>query len=218
MKKKIIQITAGRGPAECQWVVAQVLKVFIKDLVMEGIDYVVLYKAAGAQNRTLSSVILEINGEQIEKFLQPWLGTIQWIGKSPFRKFHKRKNWFVGMTEFTSIGKVEWNEKDVRFETFRSSGAGGQHVNKVESAVRAIHLPTGKAVVVRDSRSQHQNKKLSIERLRKVIESYQQINFEEGKQEKWLEHCQLERGNPVKIYKGDAFKLMNTNKSNISRW
>ena len=207
MKTKIIQITAGRGPAECHWVAAQVLKVFIKELVMEGIDYVVLHKVVGVQNRTLSSAILEIAGEELEKFLRPWLGTIQWIGKSPFRKFHKRKNWFVGMTEFVGANKIAWNENDVRFETFRSNGAGGQHVNKVESAVRAIHVPTGKAIVARDSRSQHQNKKLAMERLKNTIESYQQIDFEDGKQEKWLEHCQLKRGNPVRVYKGQKFEL-----------
>jgi len=211
MKTKIIQITAGRGPAECCWVVTQVLKVFIKELVMEGIDYVVLYKVVGAQNRTLSSVILEITGDQLEKFLMPWLGTIQWIGQSHFRKFHKRKNWFIGFAEFVGQSKVEWKESDVRFETFRSSGAGGQHVNKVESAVRAIHLPTGKTVVARDSRSQHQNKKLAMERLRKTIESYQLIDFEDDKQEKWLEHCQLERGNPVRVYEGTKFKLKKIN-------
>jgi peptide chain release factor len=207
MEQKIIQITAGRGPAECHWVVAQVLKVFIKELVMEGIDYVVIQNVQGVQNRTLSSVILEIVGDELERFLEPWLGTIQWIGQSPFRKFHKRKNWFVGMAEFVGQNTVLWNENEIRFETFRSSGAGGQHVNKVESAVRAIHVPTGKTVVARDSRSQHQNKKLAMLRLKAVIENYQLIDFEDDKQDKWLEHCQLERGSPVRVYEGRNFKL-----------
>jgi peptide chain release factor len=208
MKRKIIQITAGRGPAECHWVVAQVLKVFIKELVMEGIEYVIIQKVQGVQNTTLTSVILEIIGDELEKFLAPWLGTIQWIGQSKFRKFHKRKNWFVAMAEFSGINRIEWNEKDLRFETFRSNGAGGQHVNKVESAVRAIHVPTGKIVVARDSRSQHQNKKLAMERLKTIIENYQLIDFEDSKQEKWLEHCQLERGNPIRVYQGQKFELV----------
>lgn len=207
-RTKIIQITSGRGPAECCWVVAQLLKVFIKELVMEGIEYVVLHKVSGSENRTLSSVIIEIEGEKLEQFIKPWLGTIQWIGQSMFRKFHKRKNWFIGMAEFTNASEVNWNEKDVRFETFRSSGAGGQHVNKVESAVRAIHIPTSIAVVVRDSRSQHQNKKIAVERLMNTVKNSNQLYFEEGKQEKWMEHCQLERGNPVRVYKGLDFKLV----------
>ena len=117
------------------------------------------------QNVSFSSVVLDIVGDELEKFLKPWLGTVQWIGQSPFRKFHKRKNWFVGMVEIARSTVPIWNEMEVVFETFRSNGAGGQHVNKVESAVRALHMPTGISVVARDSRSQHQNKKLALERL-----------------------------------------------------
>jgi peptide chain release factor len=208
LKTKIIQITAGRGPAECHWVVAQLLHILIIELIKEGIEYIIVDKLFHVQNKTFSSVILEIKGEELERFLVPWLGTIQWIGQSPFRKFHKRKNWFVGIAEITRACTINWNEKDVRFETFRSNGAGGQHVNKVESAVRAIHLPTGISVVGRDSRSQHQNKKLAIARLKSIIDNQQYAGFEANNTEKWLEHCQLERGNPVRVYKGEKFRLV----------
>lgn len=204
---KTIQITSGKGPAECCWVVAQLLKVFINELKKEGIEYEILHKVNGQENRTLSSVLLQIKSDQLEQFLSNWLGTIQWVGQSPFRKFHKRKNWFVGIAEFEISDQPVWNESDLRFETFRSSGAGGQHVNKVESAVRAIHVPTGTAVVVRESRSQHQNKKLAIERLKLIIENYKLSHLQENNLNKWMEHCQLERGNPVRIYKGEKFVL-----------
>jgi len=207
---KIIQITSGRGPAECCWVVAQLLKVFINELKKEKIEYEILHKVKGQENRTLSSVLLQIKGKELDRVLQNWLGTIQWIGQSPFRKFHKRKNWFVGIAEFENSDQPVWNESDLRFEAFRSNGAGGQHVNKVESAVRAIHVPTGTAVVARESRSQHQNKKLAIERLKTLIESHEFDDFKEKNQDKWLEHIQLERGNPTRIYKGEKFQLIQT--------
>ncbi|MDF1548690.1 MAG: peptide chain release factor H [Bacteroidales bacterium] len=205
--RKIIQISAGRGPNECKWVVKQLFKIFIKELILEGIEYLVLKKMMNEQNTDFSSVILELEAENLEHFLKPWLGTIQWIGQSPFRKFHKRRNWFVGISEFDCESQFIWDIADVRFETFRSKGAGGQHVNKVESAVRAIHLPTDTAVVARDFRSQHQNKKLATGRLKTILESYEQSHFQEINEEKWMEHCQLERGNPIRVYKGVDFRL-----------
>lgn len=205
--RKIIQITAGRGPNECKWVVKQLFKIFVKELVIEGIEYIVLKKMMNEQNTDFSSVILELEAENLEHFLKPWLGTIQWIGQSPFRKFHKRKNWFVGISEFDCESQFVWNVADLQFETFRASGAGGQHVNKVESAVRAIHLPTGTTVVARDSRSQYQNKKLATVRLKVILESYEQSHFQKISEMKWLKHCLLERGNPVRVYKGAEFRL-----------
>ena len=99
METKTIQITSGRGPAECCWVVAQVLKVFIKTLKEEQLAYTILQKEQGVENRTLQSVTVQIEGEALEQFLKPWIGTIQWIGKSKSRIYHKRKNWFVGLYE-----------------------------------------------------------------------------------------------------------------------
>ena len=88
----------------------------------------------------------------------------------------------------------------------RSTGPGGQNVNKVNSADRAIHTPTGVQVVAMDSRSQHQNKKLAIARLKeKVMETNrQQLKTMELNQ--WENHLSLERGNPIRVFKGTDFK------------
>jgi peptide chain release factor len=88
----------------------------------------------------------------------------------------------------------------------RSSGAGGQHVNKVSSAIRATHIPTGIAVVAMDSRSQHQNKKLATERLLKKLEeeNLRQLKNHVGSQ--WENQLNIQRGNPVRIFTGSDFK------------
>jgi len=99
MKTKTIQITSGRGPVECCWVVAQVLKYLIEDIKKAKIKYVLLQREHGTENGTLQSATIQLQGKELESFLKDWLGTIQWIGKSSFRKFQKRKNWFIGVYE-----------------------------------------------------------------------------------------------------------------------
>ena len=95
--EKIIQITAGRGPAECSWVVSQVLKLFLQEARVEGFQYRILHNEKGAQNGTIQSVTIHLKGARLDAFMATWLGTIQWIGSSTFRKYHKRKNWFIGL-------------------------------------------------------------------------------------------------------------------------
>jgi len=203
---KIIQITAARGPAECCWVVAQVLKIFIAEVKAKGIEYIILQREKGIENGTLQSVSIQLSGTDVNSFLTTWCGTVQWVGTSTFRKYHKRKNWFIGVYELEQLSLSEINEKDISFQTMRSTGPGGQNVNKVNSAVRAIHTPTSVQVVAMDSRSQHQNKKLAIARLKeKVMEANrQQLKTMELNQ--WENHLSLERGNPIRVFKGTDFK------------
>ena len=163
--EKIIQITSGRGPAECAWVVGQVLKKVLQEASEHHLIATVLQHQAGQENGTVESALIKIEGGLANEFVASWIGTIQWIGKSTFRKFHQRKNWFIGIFEVEQSSQVQFHEKDIQYQAMRSSGAGGQHVNKVSSAIRATHIPTGIAVVSMDSRSQHQNKKLATDRL-----------------------------------------------------
>ena len=204
--KKIIQITAGRGPNECGYVVAKVLKAFLKELAPEAIEYTILSKANGYENGTIQSVTIALEGLELELFLKGWIGTILWIGRSTFRKNHKRKNWFIAIFELTNKAITEINERDFKFQTMRSSGAGGQHVNKVSSAVRAIYPLYGTSVTVMDTRSQHQNKKIAISRLKEKCMQLQLEKLSNNIKNEWTNHLDIQRGNPVRIFKGSNFK------------
>lgn len=205
MEKMIIQITSGKGPAECCRVVACVQSLLMKEAKIKGIDLEVLESKAGELNRTLLSVTLMARGSNLNGFIAEWKGTIQWIAQSPYRKYHKRKNWFVGISAFDVQSLLQWNPKDVKIETCRSSGPGGQNVNKVETAVRGTHLPSGIQVMAMDSRSQLENKKLCLERLRNKHLVWQTEQLMLQQQDLWQEHNVLERGNPVKTIKADLF-------------
>jgi len=216
--EKIIQITSGRGPAECAWVAAQVLKKVLQEVNDFNLTATVLQHQAGLENGTVESALIKVEGERANEFVASWTGTIQWIGKSAFRKFHQRKNWFIGVFEVEQCNKIQFHEKDIQYQAMRSSGAGGQHVNKVSSAIRATHIPTGIAVVAMDSRSQHQNKKLATERL---MQKLAQNNVEQLKsqfQNTWMNQTQIERGNSVRTFEGTDFKKeKKINKNKVDR-
>jgi len=217
LKTKTIQITSGRGPVECCWVVAQVLKYFIEDIKKAKIKYTLLQREHGTENGTLQSATIQLRGKELETFLKDWLGTIQWIGKSSFRKFQKRKNWFIGIYEIEATKETLLKENEIKFQAIRSSGAGGQHVNKVSSAVRATHEKTGIQVLVMDSRSQHQNKKTAIKRLQEKVDNYNNEQLKMSVQNQWGNHLNLERGNPIRVFTGSDFKTQTVNKSYKSK-
>lgn len=204
--EKIIQITSGRGPAECSWVVAQVLKIFLEEANDNKIKTTLLQRETGIENGTVETVTILLESNDLNEFINSWIGTIQWIGQSQFRKFHKRKNWFIGIFEVDKATTTEIAEKDIQYQAMRSSGAGGQHVNKVSSAVRATHVPTGISVVAMDSRSQHQNKKLATERLLQKFKDEIVKQFKAEFQSQWMNQLQIQRGNPIRVFQGSDFK------------
>ena len=121
MEEKIIQITAGHGPLECQWVVAKVLKVFLQEATQKGIDYTIVSREEGDANLTIKSVTVQLKGKELSAFLKNWLGTVCWVGKSTFRKFHQRRNWYIGIFELDQLQRQPFSERDVQFQTTRFS-------------------------------------------------------------------------------------------------
>lgn len=212
MNTKIIQITAARGPAECCWVVAKVLKYILKELEVHQITYQILHKENGFENGTVQSVTLQLKGKDLKPFLKGWVGTIQWVGTSTFRKYHKRKNWFIGIFVLEAAQELVLQERDIQFQATRSSGPGGQHVNKTSSAMRVTHVASGLQVLVMDSRSQHQNKKIAIQRLQQKVAAHNLKKLQQSLSAQWGNHLDLQRGNPVRIFKGTDFKKEKTKK------
>lgn len=200
METKIVQFTAGRGPIECCKVVALVAKKFVGYCKENKIEFEMIHQQPANLTDTFFSISILIKSKNMKVIIEEWEGTILWIGQSPYRKFHKRKNWYIGVTFFEIPSKINWNENDVKFESCRASGPGGQHVNKVATAVRGTHLPSGITVLAADSRSQATNKKLCLERIKEKVAENNVELFMKKQMQQWQEHNELERGNPKKIF------------------
>ena len=204
MEKEYIQITSGRGPVECCRVVVLVMNKIIKQAKSLGYEVEVVEHEDGSNNGCMFSATLAIEGDNIFSLKSEWEGSVLWVAqKNPFRPWHRRKNWFVGVHFFKPLQAGTINDSDITYETLRSSGPGGQNVNKVETAVRAIHVPSGTTVLASDMRSQSQNKKLARERLIMKLSAAEEAKQLQQTHDVWMNHNTLERGNPVKKFKGD---------------
>jgi len=192
----ILQISAGQGPAECELAVSKLYDA----LKSEYPDIELLACHRSRQSGCCTSILFSTKED-----LSELEGSVQWICQSPFRPGHKRKNWFVDVSVIPETGAV-CREPEVRFERFHCGGNGGQNVNKVETGVRLVHIPTGITVVSTAERSQLANRRDAMRKLNAILEQKEAEEKQRQAKAAWQEHGRIVRGNPVRVYEGLAFK------------
>ena len=198
--KKYIQITAGRGPVECARAVTLVARELLK--AVPSLTMVTCEPHHQAPD-CFMSITFVTDCDEAYELIRQWVGTVLWRStRNPYRPNHKRSNWYVGISSIDEVALPAVNESDIIYETSRSGGKGGQNVNKVETAVRATHTPTGLSVKCSDERSQSQNKSLAKERLLIKLRQLNDKKIADSQVVQWCNHDNLERGNPVKKFCG----------------
>lgn len=202
----LLQLSANTGPEECCLAVRLALRVVLNECANADVRVELLEEVPAQVSGNLRSVLLALEGSLAQNVAQRWLGTVLWTCASPYRSGQSRKNWFIGGAVFEPDAHgAPVQDADLRFETLRASGPGGQHVNKTDSAVRLTHLPTGVSVKVQTERSQHANKRLArtllLHKLSQAVDQHVQL----ARAARRVAHREVERGNPVRVFKGVGF-------------
>ncbi|OAT49475.1 putative peptide chain release factor [Proteus hauseri ATCC 700826] len=197
----LLQFSSAQGPEECCVAVEKALHYFLKSVEKQQVKIAVLEKEPSRYG--LKSALVSIEGTDAQSIVQQWTGSVQWQCASTLRPKHKRKNWFIGVACFEQPDEI--NDNEIVFETMRSNGPGGQHVNKTESAVRATHIATGISVKVQSERSQHANKKLAKQLIAWHLDNYMMKQQASLNSQRHIAHHRVIRGNAALRFSGNDF-------------
>ena len=212
----IVSLHAGAGGTEsCDWA-AMLYRMYSRWADAKGFQLEVLDSLDGDE-AGIKSITFQVNGENAYGYLKSEKGVHRLVRISPFNAAGKRQTSFVScdvMPDIEEDVEIEINEDDLRIDTYRSSGAGGQHINKTSSAIRITHLPTGIVVQCQNERSQHMNKDKAMQMLKaKLYLLKQQENAEKAADIRG-DVTEIGWGNQIRSYVMQPYTMVKDHRTN----
>ena len=204
-----VDIQAGSGGTEAQDWASMLLRMYLKYCEKRGFKVEVLEESEG-DVAGLKSASLKVSGDYAFGFLRTESGVHRLVRKSPFDSGNRRHTSFASVFVYPEVDEsieVDINPADLRIDTYRASGAGGQHINKTDSAVRITHIPTNTVVQCQNDRSQHRNKAEAMAMLKAQLYALELRKRNEEKQAMEDAKTDIGWGHQIRSYVLDQSRI-----------
>jgi len=217
-RSAIVTIHPGAGGTESQDWAEMLLRMYLRWAERNHMETIVTDRLEG-EGAGIKSVTFEVNGENAYGLLQSEVGVHRLVRISPFDANARRHTSFASVFVYPQIDdeiKIDIRPEALRVDTFRASGAGGQHVNRTDSAIRMTHLPTGIVVQCQNERSQHKNRASAIKQLRAKL--YEHELEKKQAEERKLEDSKLEInfGSQIRSYVLAPYRLIKDHRTKLA--
>ena len=212
-----LSIHAGAGGSDAQDWAEMLLRMFVKWAEKKGYSVTTLDIQKDTE-AGIKSVTLMVEGENAYGYLKSEKGVHRIVRISPFDTAGKRHTSFASvdvMPELDADMNIDIKDEDIRIDTFRASGAGGQHVNKTDSAIRITHIPTGVVVQCQNERSQHSNKETAMKMLMSKLTELKEIEHKERIEDIQGEYSQISFGSQIRSYVFHPYSMVKDHRTNV---
>ena len=212
-----VEIHPGAGGTEAQDWAAMILRMYMRWANMHGMKVDVL-EEQGGDEAGIKSATIKIKGENAYGWLKTESGVHRLVRISPFDSNARRHTSFASVWVYPEIDdtiEIDIVESDCRIDTYRASGAGGQHVNKTDSAVRITHEPTGIVVQCQNDRSQHKNRSQAWDMLRARLYELELKKREEAAQSENDSKSEIGWGHQIRSYVLQPYQLVKDLRTNV---
>jgi peptide chain release factor 2 len=214
----IITIHPGAGGTESQDWAEMLLRMYLRWAERHKFEAVVTDRLEG-EGAGIKSATVEINGENVYGQLQSEVGVHRLVRISPFDANARRHTSFASVFVYPQIDediKIDIKPEDLKIDVFRASGAGGQHVNRTESAVRFTHLPTGIVVQCQNERSQHKNRASAIKQLRAKLYEYELEKKQAADQKLEDSKLEINFGSQIRSYVLAPYRMIKDHRTKLA--